>query len=46
MQHDKTLDPNSADAIGNAGDTIGDSADSSIDVDKEKSVAKPTEQEQ
>jgi len=49
VQTDK-LDPHSADAIGNAGDNIGDSADQSIDVDKEKapalSPAKPAEQEQ
>jgi len=37
VQHDKVLDPHSADAIGNAGDTVGDGADPSIDVDKEKS---------
>ena len=49
VQTDK-LDPHSADAIGNAGDNIGDSADQSIDVDKEKAPApvpaKPAEQEQ
>ena len=47
VQTDK-LDPHSADAIGNAGDNIGDSADQSIDVDKEKATApaKPAEQEQ
>jgi len=46
----KTLDPHSADAIGNAGDGADDSADPSVDVDKEKSNsnsdAKPTDQEQ
>ena len=36
MAEEKKLDPHSADAIGNAGDSVGDTADPSVDVDKEK----------
>lgn len=35
-QQEKPLDPHSADAIGNAGDNVGDGADPQVDVDKEK----------
>ena len=45
VQHDKTLDPHSADAIGNAGDKVGDGADPSVDVDKEKSTPKPDDEQ-
>jgi hypothetical protein len=45
-QHDKPLDPHSADAIGNAGDKVGDGADPSVDVDKEKTAPKASDDEQ
>lgn len=45
MQKDKPLDPHSADAIGNAGDKIGDGADPSVDVDKEKSKTPETQEQ-
>lgn len=46
VQHDKPLDPHSADAIGNAGDKVGDGADPSVDVDKEKTTSKSSDQQQ
>jgi len=41
-QTGKKLDPHSADSIGNAGDSVGDRADPSVDVDKEK-VSEPSD---
>ena len=45
VQQEKTLDPHSADAIGNAGDDVGDGA-SEVDIDKEKSKSPDHEQQQ